>query len=105
MAIQITTMQILVNMEMRFMKRARAVAVAHRGTAITLSFLTRAVLSSIAGAVTVMVRVQACSISAATMVASATLRSVRSWLYFSCNQRIVKEMSGMSKILCNLKRV
>ena len=68
------------------MKRARAVAVAHRGTAITLTFLTRALLSSDAEAVTVLVRMQACSISTTTMVvATATVRSVRSWSHFNVN--------------------
>ena len=80
---KIIIMQIQVNMEMRYTRRARAVAVAHRGTAITLTFLARAVLSSGAEAVAVMVRVQACSVSTTTMViATATLRSVRSWSHF-----------------------
>ena len=84
--IQITTMQIQENMEMRYTRRARAVAVAHRGTAITLTFLTRAVLSSYAGAITMMVRMQACSISTtAVVVAAATFRSVRSWSHFNVN--------------------
>ena len=79
-------MQIQVNMEMRYTRRARAVAVAHRGTAITLTFLTRVLLSSNAEAITIMVRLQACSISATTMViATATIRSVRSWSHFNVN--------------------
>ena len=82
--IQITTMQIQENMEMRYTRRARAVAAAHRGTAITLTFLTRAFLSSYAEAVTIMVRMQACSISTTTMViATATIRSVQSWSHFN----------------------
>ena len=83
--IQITTMQIQENMEMRYTRRARTVTQATvRGTAITLTFLTRAILSSCAGAVTIMVRVQACSISSTTMViATAPIRSVRSWSHFN----------------------
>ena len=81
---KIIIMQIQVNMEMRFMKRARAVA--HRGTAITLTFLTRAFLSSGAEAVTIMVRLQACSVSTtAVVLATATIRSVRSWSHFNVN--------------------
>ena len=81
---QITTMRIQVNMEMRYMRRARTVAVAHRGTAITLTFLTRAILSSYAEAITIMVRMQACSVSTTTVVvATATIRSVRSWSHFN----------------------
>ena len=81
---KIIIMQIQVNMEMRYTRRARTVAVAHRGTAITLTFLTRAFLSSAAEAITAMVRVQACSLSTATMViAAATIRSVRSWSHFN----------------------
>ena len=82
--IQITTMQIQENMEMRYTRRARAVAAAHRGTAITLTFLTRAFLSSYAEAIAIMVRMQACSISAtAVVVATAAIRSVRSWSHFN----------------------
>ena len=83
--IQITTMQIQGNTEMQFMRRARTVTQAVvRGTAITLTFLTRAVLSSYAEALTVMVRVQACSISSSALViATATFRSVRSWSHFN----------------------
>ena len=83
---KIIIMQIQVNMEMRYTRRARAVAVAvaHRGTAITLTFLTRAVLSSYAGAISMMVRLQACSISTSTVViATAVFRSVRSWSHFN----------------------
>ena len=80
---QITTMQIQENMEMRYTRRARAVVVLHRGTAITLTFLTRTILSSYAEAFTMMVRLQACSVSATTMViGTASLRSVRSWSHF-----------------------
>ena len=83
--IQITTMQIQGNTEMQFMRRARTVTQAVvRGTAITLTFLTRAILSSYAEAITLMVRMQACSISTTTMViATATIRSVRSWSHFN----------------------
>ena len=83
--IQITTMQIQENMEMRYTRRARTVIqVTVRGTAITLTFLTRAVLSSGAEAITVVVRMQACSISAAAVVvATAPIRSVRSWSHFN----------------------
>ncbi len=83
--IQITTMQIQGNTEMQFMRRARTVTQAVvRGTAITLAFLTRAILSSNAEAFTIMVRVQACSVSATAMViASAAIRSVRSWSHFN----------------------
>ena len=81
---KIIIMQIQVNMEMRYTRRARTVAVAHRGTAIALTFLTRAILSSYAEAITVMVRMQACSFSAAAMVvATAAFRSVRSWSHFN----------------------
>ena len=82
--IQITTMQIQENMEMRYTRRARTVTQATvRGTAITLSFLTRTGLSSNAEAVTIMVRLQACSVSVTTMViATAFVRSVRSWSHF-----------------------
>ena len=78
-------MQIQGNTEMQFMRRARTVTQAVvRGTAITLTFLTRAVLSSFAEAITVMVRLQACSVSPTTMVvATATIRSVRSWSHFN----------------------
>ena len=80
----ITIVQIQGNTEMQFMRRARAVAVAHRGTAITLTFLTRAILSSYAEAITIVVRMQACSISTTTVVvATATGRSVRSWSHFN----------------------
>ena len=84
---QITTMQIQVNMEMRYTRRARTVTQATvRGTAITLPFLTRAILSSDAEAFAMMVRMQACSISSTTMVlATATIRSVRSWSHFNVN--------------------
>ena len=83
--IQITTMQIQENMEMRYTRRARTVIqVTVRGTAITLTFLSRAVLSSYAEAISVVVRLQACSISTAAMViATATIRSVRSWSHFN----------------------
>ena len=81
----ITIVQIQENMEMRY-TRHRAIVLVHgtyRGTAITLTFLTRAFLSSSAEAIAIVVRVQACSVSATTMVvASATLRSVRSWSHF-----------------------
>ena len=81
----ITIVQIQGNTEMQFMRRARTVTQAVvRGTAIALTFLTRAVLSSSAGAITIMVRVQACSISATAMVlATAAIRSVRSWSHFN----------------------
>ena len=84
---QITTMQIQVNMEMRYMRRARTVIqVTVRGTAIALTFLTRAGLSSTAEAVTAMVRLQACSISVTLLViATAIVRSVRSWSHFNVN--------------------
>ena len=66
------------------MRRAQAVTEQHRGTAITLTFLTRAVLSSNAEAIAIMVLLLACSISAATMaMAAATTRSVRSWSHFN----------------------
>ena len=83
--IQITTMQIQGNTEMQFMRRARTVTQAVvRGTAITLTFLTRAILSSHAEAFAIMVRMQACSVSTAPMViATATIRSVRSWSHFN----------------------
>ena len=81
----ITIVQIQGNTEMQFMRRARTVTQAVvRGTAITLTFLTRAILSSYAGAITIMVRMQACSFSTATVVvATATIRSVRSWSHFN----------------------
>ena len=82
---KIIIMQIQVNMEMRYTRRARAVAVAHRGTAITLSFLTRALLSSNAEAITMMVRMRACSFSTTLVIAAATVRSVRSWSHFNVN--------------------
>ena len=80
----ITIVQIQENMEMRYTRRARTVTRAVvRGTAITLAFLARAILSSNAEAFTIMVRVQACSVSATTMViATASIRSVRSWSHF-----------------------
>ena len=84
----VTIVQIQENMEMRYTRRARtvAVAIAHRGTAITLTFLTRTGLSSDAEAVTIMVRMRACSISASAMVlGTAALRSVRSWSHFNVN--------------------
>ena len=83
--IQITTMQIQENMEMRYTRRARTVIqVTVRGTAITLTFLARTGLSSTAEAFTAMVRMQACSISLTTMVvAVAVFRSVRSWSHFN----------------------
>ena len=66
------------------MRQAQAVAEQHRGTAITLAFLTRAVLSSFAEAVAIMVLLLACSFSAAAMaVAAAVGRSVRSWSHFN----------------------
>ena len=66
------------------MRRAQAVTEQHRGTAITLAFLTRAVLSSIAEAFSMMVPLLACSLSVAAMaVASALGRSVRSWSHFN----------------------
>ena len=66
------------------MRQAQAVAEQHRGTAITLSFLTRAFLSSYAEAFTVMVLLLACSISTTAMaVAAAPTRSVRSWSHFN----------------------
>ena len=80
------------------MRRVRTVtqAIVH-GTTITLTFLTGALLSSHAEAVTIVMQVQACSVSTATMViATAFFRSVRSWSHF--------RMWGMSKILCNLKK-
>ena len=47
----------------------------------------------------VQLRAQECSVStAAVVVAVATFRSVRSWQYF-------KVKGGMSKILCNLKKI
>ena len=77
-------MQIQGNTEMQFMRRARTVTQAVvRGTAITLTFLTRAILSSYAEAITIMVRVQACSISTTAMVLAAAVRSVRSWSHFN----------------------
>ena len=84
----ITIVQIQENMEMRYTRRARTVTQAVvRGTAITLTFLARALLSSYAGAITVVVRVQACSVSAAAtlVIATATFRSVRSWSHFNVN--------------------
>ena len=86
-------MQIQVNMEMRYTRRARTVIQATvRGTAITLAFLTRAFLSSDAGAVTLMVRMQACSISITTMViAMAVFRSVRSWSHFDTTKNSKEE--------------
>ena len=81
----ITIVQIQGNTEMQFMRRARTVTQAVvRGTAFTLTFLARALLSSHAEAVTIVVRVQACSISTSAMViATATIRSVRSWSHFN----------------------
>ena len=78
-------MQIQENMEMRYTRRARTVIqVTVRGTAITLTFLARAVLSSNAEAIAIMVRVRACSVSATTVVvATAAIRSVRSWSHFN----------------------
>ena len=72
-------------MEMRYTRRARtATQAVVRGTAITLTFLTRAVLSSHAEAVAIMVRLQACSISTtAVVMAAAAIRSVRSWSHFN----------------------
>ena len=79
-AIQITTQQMRACTVMQCTRRAAAVAELHRGTVITLTFLTRALLSSGAGAVAAMVRVLACSISAAVpAIATAAFRSVRSW--------------------------
>ena len=70
--------------ETRCMRQAQAVAEQHRGTAITLTFLTRAGLSSVAGAFTIMVLMLACSISIAAMaMATAIGRSVRSWSHFN----------------------
>ena len=68
------------------MRQAQAVAEQHRGTAITLTFLTRTGLSSLAEAITLMVPLLACSVSLATTtvaVAAATARSVRSWSHFN----------------------
>ena len=66
------------------MRRAQAVTEQHRGTAITLAFLTRAVLSSFAEALTILVLMLACSFSAAAMaLATAPSRSVRSWSHFN----------------------
>ena len=76
-------MQIQVNMETQYMRREQAVAEAHRGTAITLTFLARAVLSFSAEAITLKVRMRACSFSTTTMVVpAATFRSVRYWSHF-----------------------
>jgi len=71
-------------MEMRYTRRARTVTQAMiRGTAITLTFLTRTILSSYAEAIALIVRVQACSLSTKKMVvAAAPIRSVRSWSHF-----------------------
>ena len=60
---KIIIMQIQENMEMQYTRRARAVVVLHRGTTITLTFLARAILSSFAEALTIMVWTQACSVS------------------------------------------
>lgn len=85
----ITIVQIQGNTEMQFMRRARTVTQAVvRGTAFTLTFLTRAILSSTAEALTAMVRVQACSISITPLViAMAVFRSVRSWSHFRCDHK------------------
>ena len=84
-------MQIQVNMEMRFTRRALtvAVAVAHHGTVVTLNFLSRAILSSCAEAVTVVVRVQARSVSTtAVVIATVAIRSVRSWSHFDVTRQM-----------------
>ena len=87
------------------MKRARAVAVAHRGTAIALTFLARAVLSSYAEAITIVVRLQACSVSAAAMVmAAATIRSVRSWSHFNVTLSLALCKSA-ENIKCHLMQI
>ena len=67
------------------MRRAQAVTEQHRGTAITLAFLTRAILSSSAEAISALARMLACSLSATATVATATavFRSVRSWSHFN----------------------
>ena len=66
------------------MRRAQAVTEQHRGTAIALTFLTRAILSSDAEAITMMVLMLACSFSAtAVALAAAAARSVRSWSHFN----------------------
>ena len=71
-------------METRCTRRAEAVVEQHRGTAITLSFLARTGLSSLAEAITVMVLMLACSLSVTAMaVAAAVGRSVRSWSHFN----------------------
>ena len=83
--VQIITVVIIVQtqecMETQYTRRAQTVTRAtDRGTAITLTFLTRANLSSNAGEVTAMVPMLACSISATAMaIASTAARSVRSW--------------------------
>ena len=104
--IQITTMQIQENMEMRYTRRARTVTQATvRGTAITLTFLTRAGLSSAAEAVAAMVRVQACFISVTAMVmASATIRSVRSWSHFNVTLSLALCKSA-ENIKCHLMQI
>ena len=66
------------------MRRAQAVTEQHRGTAITLAFLARALLSSFAGAISMMVPLLACSLSLTAMaMAPAIGRSVRSWSHFN----------------------
>ena len=66
------------------MRQAQAVEEQHRGTAITLTFLARTGLSSIAEAIAAMVLLLACSVSSAILaIAAALSRSVRSWSHFN----------------------
>ena len=70
------------------MKQAQAVAEANRGMAIVLTFLIRVVLSFAAEALTAMVSLQVSFASTVQMVvATATIRSVRSWSHFNVNIR------------------
>ena len=85
-AMKITINKIKECTETRCMRQAQAVAEQHRGTAITLTFLTRTGLSSLAEAITLMVPLLACSVSLATTavaLATAMGRSVRSWSHFN----------------------
>ena len=102
----VTIVQIQENMEMRYTRRARTVTQATvRGTAITLTFLTRAILSSYAEAITIVVRMQACSISTSTVVvATATIRSVRSWSHFNVTLSLALCKSA-ENIKCHLMQI
>ena len=97
MILQITIIKIQENMEMRY-TRHRAIALVrgiYRGMPITLTFLTRAVLSSSAEAVAAVARMRACSISTTTMaIATATIRSVRSWSHFDTTKNSKEEFEA-----------